>query len=425
MIDIQLIRDDAQGVAEQIGRRGSLPDLGEVLELDTRRRQIIASSESKRAEMNEASKAIGMKKKAGEDASAEMAATAEIKKAIAAASEELSVIEKDLRDRLLVIPNIPSSDIPTGTSEDDNLELKKWGEIPELSFEPQAHDDLGKDLGIMCAETGVKLAKTRFTLLRGAAARLERALINFMLDMHAKKGYEEILPPLMANSNTLTGTGQLPKFAEDLFHIEGEDLYLIPTAEVPLTNMVASQVLKNLEPGKPMKFMAYTPCFRSEAGSYGKDTKGYLRQHQFNKVELVKITHPDDSAAEHLSLTEDAESILQALKLPYRLVDLCTGDIGFSAQRTYDIEVWLPSQNTYREISSCSNFGDYQARRAGIRFKDKATKKNHIAHTINGSGLAVGRTLVAIFENYQQADGDIIVPEVLRPYMGGQTSLKI
>jgi seryl-tRNA synthetase len=276
----------------------------------------------------------------------------------------------------------------------------------------------------MCAETGVALAKSRFTLLRGPLARLERALINFMLDHANVKGYEEVLPPFMANSPTMTGTGQLPKFKEDLFKIENEDLFMIPTAEVPLTNMYGNQIIKDLKKGNAINLTAYTPCFRSEAGSYGKDTKGYIRQHQFNKVELVKICHPEDSAAEHEKLTGNAEEILQALKLPYRVVDLCTGDLGFSAHRTYDLEVWLPSQNTYREISSCSNFFDFQARRAGIRFKDAETKKNTFAHTINGSALAVGRTLVAIMENYQTKDGDILIPEVLQPFMQGKTSLK-
>jgi seryl-tRNA synthetase len=424
MLDIQKLRQDPEAYAKAIGRRGDLPDFSPIAALDQQRREIVTSVEALRQEMNEASKAIGIKKKNGEDASEAMEATKTLKGQIADHESSLKEVDDQLGRALLDYPNEPMAEVPDGKSEDDNKEISTWGSPKEFAFEAQAHDDLGKALGIMDSEVGVSLAKTRFTLLRGTGARLERALINFMLDTHGAKGYEEVLPPFMANSKSLTGTGQLPKFAEDLFHLEGEDLYLIPTAEVPLTNMVGGQVLKNLSKGSPLKFMAHTPCFRSEAGSYGKDTKGYLRQHQFNKVELVKITHPDDSRPEHEALTADAEAILQALELPYRKVDLCSGDLGFSSARTYDLEVWLPSQKTYREISSCSNFLDFQARRAGIRFKDPETKKNLFAHTINGSGLAVGRTLVAIFENYQTKDGDILVPEVLKPYMGGVASLR-
>lgn len=419
MLDINLIRSDADSIYKALARRGEAPDFSELLDLDGQRRDLIQQNEEKRQELNVASKAIGMKKQKGEDATAEMEATKSLKDVIAKTSEELNKIEDSLNSLILNFPNLPDENCPDGKSEEDNLELLKWGEPPELAFPAVAHDDLGKELHVMDQEIGVKLAKSRFTLLRGGAARMERALINFMLDTHTSNGYQEILAPFMANSKTLTGTGQLPKFAEDLFKIEKEDLYLIPTAEVPLTNMLADTVIKDLEKGKVFKWTAYTPCFRSEAGSYGKDTKGYIRQHQFNKVELVKICHPEDAEAEHETLTQDAESILQALKLPYRKVDLCAGDMGFSATRTYDLEVWLPSQKCYREISSCSNFGDFQARRAGIRFKDKETKKNTFVATLNGSGLAVGRTLVAIFENYQQQDGSINVPDVLQPYMGG------
>ena len=424
MLDINRIRNEAGAYAVAIGRRGAQPDFGPLLALDENRRRLISETESLRQELNEAAKKIGLKKKNGEDASDEMVATHRLKESLAQGAEALARIELELNNELLRIPNAPLASVPHGGSEHDNVEVLRWGQPKTYNFKPQAHDDLGKALGVMDSELGVQLAKTRFTLLRGAGARLERALINFMLDRHAKKGYEEILPPFLANSKSLTGTGQLPKFSEDLFRIEGEDLYLIPTAEVPLTNMVADSIVKDLEKGRPLKLMAYTPCFRSEAGSYGKDTKGYLRQHQFNKVELVKITHPEDSEAEHESLTQDAEDILQALGLPYRKVCLCTGDMGFSSAKTYDLEVWLPSQNTYREISSCSNFWDFQARRSGIRFKDKESKKNVIAHTLNGSGLAVGRTLVAIFENYQTEDGNILIPEALQAYMGGQKSLR-
>lgn len=423
MLDIQKIRLDAEAYAKAIGRRGETPDFSPIAELDQTRRNIVTSVEAVRKELNEASKAIGIKKRNGEDATEAMEATKTLKGKIAEHEETLKGVDDKLSGALLNYPNEPMPEVPDGLSEEENQELSKWGTPKPFDYEAQAHDDLGKELGIMDSEAGVSLAKTRFTLLRGNGARLERALINFMLDSHGKKGYEEVLPPFMANSKTLTGTGQLPKFAEDLFHLEGEDLYLIPTAEVPLTNMVGGQILTDLKKGAPLNFMAYTPCFRSEAGSYGKDTKGYLRQHQFNKVELVKITHPEDSRSEHEKLTQDAEDILQALNLPYRKVDLCAGDLGFSSARTYDLEVWLPSQNTYREISSCSNFLDFQAKRAGIRFKDPDTKKNIFAHTLNGSGLAVGRTLVAIFENYQTSDGNIEVPDALQPYMGGITHL--
>ena len=425
MLDINRIRSEAEGYSAAIGRRGTVPDFNLLLTLDENRRRLISETESLRQELNEAAKKIGIKKKNGEDASDEMAATHRLKESLAQGAEALGRIELELNNELLRIPNAPLASVPFGRSEHDNVEVLRWGQPKTYSFKPQAHDDLGKALGVMDSELGVQLAKTRFTLLRGAGARLERALINFMLDRHAIKGYEEVLPPFLANAKSLTGTGQLPKFSEDLFKIEGEDLYLIPTAEVPLTNMVADSIVKDLEKGRPLKLMAYTPCFRSEAGSYGKDTKGYLRQHQFNKIELVKITHPEDSEAEHESLTQDAEDILQALSLPYRKVCLCTGDMGFSSAKTYDLEVWLPSQNTYREISSCSNFWDFQARRSGIRFKDKESKKNVVAHTLNGSGLAVGRTLVAIFENYQTEDGNVLIPEALQGYMGGQKFLRV
>lgn len=424
MIDIHKIRENPKATAKKISSRGKCPLLNPLFDLDQKRREQIAGLEEKRRRINDFSKQVGVRKKNGEDASDLMESVRLIKEEVSGLNNELHDLEEKIDYHMLRIPNIPADEVPIGIDESSNKELFVWGDIPSFDFEVKAHDELGKDLGILSSELGVQLAKTRFTLLRGAAARLERALINFMLDEHNKNGYEEVLPPFICNAKTMTGTGQLPKFEEDLFKIEKEDLYLIPTAEVPLTNVVADSVLKDLKPGSPIKLMAYTPCFRSEAGSYGKDTKGYLRQHQFNKVELVKITHPDDSIEEHEKLTQDAEGILQALKIPYRKVDLCTGDLGFSAARTYDLEIWLPSQKQYRETSSCSNFFDFQARRAGIRFKDPETKKNLIAHTINGSGLAVGRTLIAIFENFQTSDGDVIIPEVLRPYMRGQKTLK-
>jgi seryl-tRNA synthetase len=424
VIDIHLIRNDIDSIKTAVSNRGGKIDFNEIQELDISRRENINITENKRKELNDLSRIVGTKKKNGEDAQKEIEQTHEIKTAIAQSNEQLQVIDEKLNNILLSMPNPPNSECPIGKSEDDNKEIRKWGDIPSYDFEVKEHDDLGKELGLMSAEIGVALAKSRFTLLRGPLAKLERALINFMLDHAYNNGYEEILPPLMANSTTMTGTGQLPKFKADLFKIENEDLYLIPTAEVPLTNMFAKTIFKDLKKGSPIYVTAYTPCFRSEAGSYGKDTKGYIRQHQFNKVELVKVCHPEDAVEEHNKLTTNAEELLRALELPYRVVDLCTGDLGFSASRTYDLEVWLPSQNTYREISSCSNFGDFQARRAGIRFKDSETKKNTFAHTINGSALAVGRTVVAIMENYQTKDGDVKIPEVLQPYMNGKVSLK-
>lgn len=424
MIDIQLIRNDVESISKAVASRGKEFDFSELQKLDEKRREHITSVEQKRKELNDLSKQIGLKKRNGENADAEMEQTHAIKEAIASENDKATAVEEELNSHLLGIPNPPDSAAPIGKSEEDNAEIKTWGEVPSFDFEVKEHDDIGKDLGMMSSELGVHLAKSRFTVLKGPLARLERALVNFMLNKAMDDGYEEVLPPFVGNTSALTGTGQLPKFKEDLFKIEGEDLYLIPTAEVPLTNMFGNTVHKTIEKGKGIHVTAYTPCFRSEAGSYGKDTKGYIRQHQFNKVELVKVVHPEDSESEHQKLTATAESILKELKLPYRVVDLCTGDLGFSAKRTFDLEVWLPSQNTYREISSCSNFGDFQARRAGIRFKDKETKKNTFVHTLNGSSLAVGRTLVAIMENYQTKDGDILIPDALQHYMRNKKSLK-
>jgi seryl-tRNA synthetase len=319
---------------------------------------------------------------------------------------------------MLNIPNIPHESVPIGHDEKDNPVIRTWGEIRDMGFEPQPHWDIGEKLGILDFACAAKLSGARFALYKGLGARLERALINFMLDIHTEEnGYTEVLPPFMVNSSSMTGTGQLPKFEEDLFKIEGWDLYLVPTAEVPVTNIHRGEILP--EETLPLYYVAYTPCFRSEAGSYGKDTRGLIRQHQFNKVELVKFSRPDESYDELEKLTRNAEEILQRLELPYRVVVLCTGDLGFSAAKTYDLEVWLPGQNLYREISSCSNFDDFQARRAGIRFKKKGENGTRLVHTLNGSGLAVGRTVVAILENYQQADGSVAVPDALRPYMGG------
>jgi seryl-tRNA synthetase len=344
---------------------------------------------------------------------AEMKGVAERIKEI---DEKLKGVEQGGADFLLNVPNIPNASVPVGKDETENLEVRKWGEPRKFDFIPLNHWDIGEKLGIIDFETGAKIAGARFTLMKGAGARLERALMNFMLDLHTSKGYTEVFPPLLVNRESMTGTGQLPKFEMDLFRVADPELYLIPTAEVPVTNIHRDEILR--EELLPLYYTAYTPCFRREAGSYGKDVRGLIRQHQFNKVELVKFSRPEDSHAELESLTADAESILQLLGLPYRVVLLCTGDMGFSSAKTYDIEVWLPGQDRYREISSCSNFEDFQARRANIRFKREGKKGTEYVHTLNGSGLAIGRTLVAILENYQNADGSVSVPDVLKKYMG-------
>ncbi|MBF0245006.1 MAG: serine--tRNA ligase [Planctomycetes bacterium] len=424
MIDIQRIRDDAHGVAELLATRKLQVDFSRVLELDRSRREAITRLEALRNELKTASKEFPLLKKQGGDVEKLTESMKLTKNEIADLERTADNHEGELETLMLGLPNLPLPEVPVGADESDNRVVRVWGERPSYSFTPLSHDELGEKLGIMSSEIGVKLAKTRFTLLRKTGAKLERALMNFMLDHLEKRGYEEILPPFMVNSKALTGTGQLPKFAGDLFAIRDEDLYMVPTAEVPLTNIDAGQVIRGLERGKPLRYTAYSPCFRSEAGSYGKDTKGYIRQHQFNKVEMVKILHPADNQAEFEALTADAEAVLQKLGLHYRVVELCTGDLGFSSARTHDLEVWLPSQQTFREISSCSCFTDFQARRASIRYKDPETGKNAFAFTQNGSCLAIGRTLVAILENYQTADGDVIIPEILRPYMGGRTSLR-
>ncbi len=342
---------------------------------------------------------------------------------IAELDQQLRRIEEQLQQVMLSIPNIPHESVPVGEDEEDNVEVRKWGEIPEFDFEVKPHWDLGTDLGILDFERAAKVTGSRFVFYKGLGARLERALWNFMMDYHAEHhGYEEMLPPYIVNRTSLTGTGQLPKFAEDAFHIEEWDYYLIPTAEVPVTNYHGQEILS--EEDLPQKYVAYSGCFRSEAGSAGRDTRGLIRQHQFNKVELVQFVKPEDSYEALEQLTGHAEKILQLLKLPYRVMSMCTGDLGFTASKKYDIEVWVPNQNTYREISSCSNFEDFQARRASIRFRRGAKGKPEFVHTLNGSGLAIGRTIVAILENYQQEDGSIVVPEVLRPYMGGLKVIK-
>jgi seryl-tRNA synthetase len=374
-------------------------------------------AEGLKAEKNKVSALIG-KTRDKSQVQGEIVRMKEVSAQIKELDEQLRQVEEQLNEILMGVPNIPHEKAPVGLSEDDNVEVRSWGEKPEFNFEPQAHWDIGEKLGILDFERARKLSGARFALYTGAGARLERALINFMLDLHTEQhGYTETLPPFLVNRDSMTGTGQLPKFESDLFHTEDVDLFLIPTAEVPVTNIHRDEILS--EKDLPLCYTAHTPCFRKEAGSHGRDTRGLIRQHQFNKVELVKFVRPEDSDAELEKLLANAEKVLQLLKLPYRVVDLCTGDIGFSAARTFDIEVWLPGQQAYREISSCSTFTDFQARRAAIRFRRDGAKKAELVHTLNGSGLAIGRTWLAILENYQQEDGSVVIPEVLRPYMGG------
>ncbi len=417
MLDPKYLRDNLEEAQRRLATRGEEANLAAFTDLDRRRRELLGESEALKAEKNRVSAVIGQTKDKGA-VQGEIVRMKEVSAQIKTLDDELKAVEENLQGLLLRIPNIPHEETPVGASETDNREVKRWGDLPTFDFEPKAHWDIGEGLGILDFERGTKITGTRFTLYRGAAAKLERALINFMLDLHTgEHKYVEILPPLMVNRDSMTGTGQLPKFEDDLFHLDDPDYFLIPTAEVPVTNIHRNEILAGSD--LPVCYTAYTPCFRKEAGSYGKDTRGLIRQHQFNKVELVKFVKPEDSDAELAQLLDNAEEVLRRLKLPYRVVDLCSGDLGFSAARTFDIEVWLPGQATYREISSCSNFRDYQARRAAIRFRREDGEKPELVHTLNGSGLAVGRTLVAILENYQQADGSVLVPEALRPYLGG------
>lgn len=418
MLELRFIRENIALVREKCLHRGLEPTLIDHFStIDGQRLKLLAEAEQLKNRRNTVSKEIAPLKKAGEHEKAEPLITEmrTVSNRIKELDSELTIIQEQLSEIVLSIPNLCDDSVPGGRDDSDNIVMKQWGEIPQFNFSPKEHWELGEALGILDFETSAKLSGARFALLKGFASKLERALINFFLDLHTQKhGYTEVLPPFMVNSTSMKGTGQLPKFKEDLFKIEGWDLWLIPTAEVPVTNIHSGETLA--ESDLPVKYTAYTPCFRSEAGSYGKDTRGLIRQHQFDKVEMVKFTKPEDSQQELESLLADAEEILQLLKLPYRVVTLCAGDLGFSASKTYDIEVWLPGQNSYREISSCSNFLDFQARRAGIRYRPRNEKKSCLVHTLNGSGLAVGRTLVAILENYQQHDGSIALPEVLAPY---------
>ncbi len=416
MLDIKLIRENPEKINELLKRRNPDLSVDNVIKIDEERRKVQFELDNLRAKRKTESNKIGLMKKEGIDTTEIQAEIRTLGEETKALEEKLNELDNKQKEALLFIPNTPDPDIPIGIDDSANVEIKKWGEPTKFDFEAKAHWDLCPELNMLDFERGVKLAHTRFTLYRNYGAKLERAIINFFLDTHTlTRGYEEILPPVMANSKTMTGTGQLPKFKEDMFKCLDEDLYLIPTAEVPVTNIYQDEILN--EDDLPKYMTAYTPCFRKEAGSAGKDTRGLIRQHQFNKVELVKLTKPENSIEEHEKLTQDAENVLELLKLPYRRVCLSTGDIGFSAKKCYDLEVWMPSYNSYKEISSCSNFGDYQARRANIRFRRKNGAVEFV-HTLNGSGLAVGRTLAAICENFQTNDGHIIIPEVLRKYTG-------
>ncbi|MBR6801556.1 MAG: serine--tRNA ligase [Eubacteriaceae bacterium] len=415
MLDIKRIRKEPEKVAELLKRRGDI-DITPILERDEKRRVIISQVEELKAQQNAASKKIPAMKKAGEDTTALMAEMKEIAAKAKVLDTELAELEAEINTLLLSTPNIPNENIVIGASDADNKEIRKVGTPREFDFELKAHWDLGTDLGILDFERAAKIAGARFSMWVGLGSKLERAIISFMLDMHTPKGYLEIIPPYMVNRASMTGTGQLPKFEEDAFNVRNNDYFLIPTAEVPVTNIHRDEILSVDD--LPKYFTAYTPCFRAEAGSAGRDTRGLIRNHQFDKVELVKLANPENSYDELESLTNDAEAILQALKIPYRVIELCTGDIGFSSAKTYDIEVWMPSYGRYVEISSCSNFEDYQARRANIRFRDKDGTVKFV-HTLNGSALAVGRTFAAILENYQNEDGSVTIPEVLVPYMGG------
>jgi seryl-tRNA synthetase len=435
MLDLSFVRSNLELVEKKLRDRGQDPEtlLGDFRALDQTRRERITESEQLQAQRNRLSEQVGKLKKAGEDASTVMEETKALKQRMDELAAAAAESEEQLRSILMRIPNLPLDDVPVGKSEQDNAEIKRWGDQPQFDFTPKPHWEIGEALGILDLERAAKISGARFAVYWAAGARLERALINFMLDIHTREhGYTEVLPPFMVNSKSLYGTGQLPKFAEDLFRCSDDEGYepgvyrdndhwLIPTAEVPVTNLYRDETLDEVQ--LPTSLTAYTPCFRSEAGSYGKDVRGIIRQHQFQKVEMVKFTRPEESEAEHEKLTRNAETILERLGLPYRRMLLCTGDMSPSSAKTYDLEVWLPGQQLYREISSCSNFLDYQARRANIRYRPKGQAKAQFLHTLNGSGLAVGRTWVAIAENYQQADGSVKIPEALIPYMGGERAI--
>jgi len=421
MLDLSFVRENLPLVEEKLRQRGMDPAavLKDFREVDAQRRQAITEAETSKAQRNKASEEIAKLKKAGQDATAAMAQTKELREKISTLEKTASDLAAQLREILVGIPNLPHASVPVGKSAEENVEVRRWGAPPKFDFTPKPHWDLGPELGVLDLERAVKLAGARFAVYWDLGAKLERGLANFMLDLHTREhGYTEVLPPYLVNSDSMYSTGQLPKFAADLFRVpHGEkDLWLIPTAEVPVTNLYRDEVIEQAR--LPISLTAYTPCFRSEAGSYGKDVRGIIRQHQFQKVELVKFTRPDQSYEAHEKLTRNAEEVLQRLGLHYRVVTLCTGDMGAASAKTYDIEVWLPGQQLFREISSCSNFEAYQARRANIRYRPEGKNKTELVHTLNGSGLAVGRTWVAIIENYQQSDGSVVIPEALRPYIG-------
>jgi seryl-tRNA synthetase len=422
MLEIKYVRKNLSTIEESLKNRGGKVDLETFTRCESRRRDILLSLEDLQHQRNVTSEMIAAMKKNGENADEHIIAMREVSGRIKDLEKDLAETDEVVQGFMMTLPNIPHPSVPVGKNENDNPVLRMVGTPPTFDFDIKPHWDLGESLKILDFERAAKITGARFPLYLGLGARLERALINFMLDIHTQRhGYQEVIPPFMVNRTAMTGTGQLPKFEEDLFKIQGLDYYLIPTAEVPVTNIYQKEILN--EEDLPIKFVACTPCFRSEAGSYGKDTRGLIRQHQFNKVELVKLAHPDHSYDELEALTDNAETILRELGLAYRVIALCTGDMGFSAAKTYDLEVWMPGQNCYREISSCSNFEDFQARRASIRFRRKGQKGTELVHTLNGSGLAVGRTLAALLENYQQEDGSVVIPEALVPYMGGITRI--
>lgn len=423
MIDLKLLRTEPETVINALARRKENVDIEGLLALDKERREVLFEAEQKKAEQNAVSKKIPAMKKAGEDTTEVFAEMKKLSDDIKAYDEKLRELDEKITAIAYTIPNLPNPSVPDGDTDEDNIEVRRFMEPTQFDFEPKAHWDLGKDLGILDPETAAKITGTRFTVYSGAGAQLERAIMNFFLDTHTRQhGYKEIFPPFMVHRNSMVGTGQLPKFEEDAFKVANTDYFLVPTAEVPVTNMHRDEILNGDD--LPIKYCAYTACFRAEAGSAGRDTRGLIRQHQFNKVELVKFTKPEDSYTELEKLVADAEDVLKLLKLPYRVVKICIGDLGFTAAMKYDIEVWMPSYNRFVEISSCSNFEDFQARRANIRYKNSVKDKAQLVHTLNGSGVAIGRTTAAILENYQNADGSITVPEVLRPYMGGLEVIK-
>ncbi|MFA9378130.1 MAG: serine--tRNA ligase [Lachnotalea sp.] len=425
MIDIKLLRNNFEEVEKALSTRNEEFDLTKFKDIDEKRRELLGEVEKLKAEQNLVSKQVPIMKKEGKDVSSILDEMKKLSDKIKDLTTNVSAIEKELNNYMLTLPNIPNSTVPAGSTDEDNVEIRKFSEPTKFDFDPKPHWDLGVDLGVLDAEAGAKVSGSRFTFYKGAGARLERSIMNFYLDTHTEKhGYTEVFPPFMVSRESMTGTGQLPKFEEDAYKVlgDGKEYFLVPTAEVPVTNMYREQILDGSQ--LPIKHCAYTACFRAEAGSAGRDTRGLIRQHQFNKVELVKFAKPEDSYEELEKLTKDAEHVLQLLNLPYRVVKICIGDLGFTAAMKYDIEVWMPSYDKYVEISSCSNFEEFQARRANIKYKDNIQDKAKYVHTLNGSGVAIGRTTAAILENYQQADGSIKIPEVLIPYMGGMTDIR-